>query len=60
MKKKLQSINIDQPENLNPISTPNTFLMGGALVGLNLLLMIGVGFYWINPKVHLYLSGRPL
>ena len=35
-------------------------VMGTALVGLNLVLMVSVGLYWINPSIHHYFSGRPL
>ena len=34
--------------------------MGAAFIALNLILMLALGCYWINPSVHLYLSGKPL
>ena len=41
-------------------STEQTFLLGGALVVFNLSLMLFVGFYWMNPVMHEFISGRPL
>ena len=35
-------------------------VIGTALVVLNLVLMVSVGLYWINPSIHHYFSGRPL
>ena len=34
--------------------------MSGALVGLNLLLMIFVYFYWTNSNVHQFITRSPL
>ena len=42
------------------VSDIQGMMMGGALVGLNLALMLFVGLYWTNPNFHLYISGRPL
>ena len=49
-------------EDSSQLDTSNlqVFLMGIALVGLNLLLMIFVGLYWTNPEVHQFITGRPL
>ncbi len=41
-------------------SQDQTFLWGGALVVVNLFLMLFVGLYWMNPVMHEYISGRPL
>tara|TARA_Y100001968_G_scaffold200362_1_gene183927 strand:- start:141 stop:320 length:180 start_codon:yes stop_codon:yes gene_type:complete len=41
-------------------SKENTFLLVGALVFLNLFLMLFVGLYWMNPVMHEFISGRPL
>ena len=41
-------------------SKDNTFLLGGALVFLNLFLMLFVGLYWMSPVMHEFISGRPL
>jgi len=41
-------------------SNDQTFLLGGALVFLNLLVMLFVGMYWMNPVMHEFISGRPL
>ena len=37
-----------------------SFLFGGALLLLNLFVMLFVGLYWMNPVMHEFLSGRPL
>ena len=41
-------------------SNDQPFLFGGALVALNLFVMLFVSFYWMNPVIHEFLSGRPL
>ena len=41
-------------------SNEQTFLLGLALLFLNLFLMLFVGFYWMNPVMHEFISGRPL
>tara|TARA_B100000965_G_scaffold369619_1_gene357123 strand:- start:1395 stop:1574 length:180 start_codon:yes stop_codon:yes gene_type:complete len=41
-------------------SNDQTFLLGGALVFFNLLVMLFVGMYWMNPVMHEFISGRPL
>ena len=41
-------------------SNEQTFLLGGALLLLNLFVMLFVGFYWMNPVMHEFISGRPL
>ena len=37
-----------------------SMMMGGALIFLNLLLMVLVGLYWTNSAMHQYISGTPL
>ena len=37
-----------------------SFLFGGALILLNLFVMLFVGLYWMNPVMHEFISGRPL
>ena len=37
-----------------------TLLLGGALVFFNLFVMLFVGFYWMNPEIHEFISGKPL
>tara|TARA_B100001996_G_C18316686_1_gene460794 strand:+ start:21 stop:200 length:180 start_codon:yes stop_codon:yes gene_type:complete len=37
-----------------------SFLFGGALLLLNLFVMLFVGLYWMNPVMHEFISGRPL
>ena len=41
-------------------SNDQNFLLGGALVFFNLLVMLFVGMYWMNPVMHEFISGRPL
>ena len=41
-------------------SNNQTFLLGGALLFLNLFVMLFVGLYWMNPVMHEFISGRPL
>ena len=41
-------------------SNEQTFLLGGALFIFNLFIMLFVGFYWMNPVMHEFISGRPL
>ena len=41
-------------------SSDHTLLLGGALVLMNLFVMLFVGLYWMNPVIHEFISGRPL
>ena len=41
-------------------SNEQTFLFGGALIVFNLIVMLFVGLYWMNPEMHEFISGRPL
>ena len=41
-------------------SKEKTFLLSGALIFLNLFVMLFVGLYWMNPVIHEFISGRPL
>ena len=41
-------------------SSDQNFLFGGALIIFNLLVMLFVGFYWMNPSMHEFISGNPL
>ena len=41
-------------------SNDQTFLLGGALIFFNLLVMLFVGLYWMSPVMHEFISGRPL
>tara|TARA_B100000945_G_scaffold40328_1_gene27089 strand:+ start:379 stop:558 length:180 start_codon:yes stop_codon:yes gene_type:complete len=41
-------------------SNEQTFLLGGALLFMNLFVMLFVGLYWMNPVMHEFISGRPL
>ena len=59
MKETPNAIVVNEINELEP-SSQQVLLMGTALVGLNLLLMISIGLYWTNPFIHEYLSGRPL
>ena len=41
-------------------SSDQTFLLSGALIFFNVLVMSLVGMYWMNPVMHEFISGRPL
>ena len=41
-------------------SNDQTFLIGGALIFFNFIVMLLVGLYWMNPVMHEFISGRPL
>ena len=41
-------------------SNDQTFLIGAAFILFNLLVMLFVGLYWMNPVMHQFISGRPL
>ena len=59
IKEKTNSINAGQIDDLES-NSPQVMVMGSALVGLNLFLMVSVGLYWTNPYIHEYFSGKPL
>ncbi len=59
MSKRLKKFTIEEITSINTTNLQMK-MMGGALVGLNILLMVFVGLYWTNPFVHLYFAGRPL
>tara|TARA_Y100001968_G_C19175726_1_gene627920 strand:+ start:556 stop:735 length:180 start_codon:yes stop_codon:yes gene_type:complete len=58
MNQNLQTLAQDSIES----STSNSpsLLLGGALVFLNLSVMLFVGLYWMSPVMHEFISGRPL
>ena len=58
MNQNFQAIVQENTED-NP-STDQTFLLGGALIFINVFLMLFVGLYWMNPVMHEFISGRPL
>ena len=60
MNNQIDSIFLDQGDQLKKSFHQKSYFMGGALIILNLILMSCMGFYWINPTVHQYLSGKPL
>ncbi len=41
-------------------SNEQTFLLSGALIFVNVFVMLFVGLYWMNPVMHQFISGRPL
>ncbi len=41
-------------------SFDQTFFLGGALIIFNIVVMLMVGLYWMNPVIHQFFSGRPL
>ena len=45
---------VAQSEGYNQI-----MIMGGAIAGLNLLLMVFVCFYWTNVDFHTFFTGKP-
>ena len=47
-------------ENSENVSNEQTLLISGALVVLNLSVMLFVGLYWMNPMMHEFISGKPL
>ena len=59
MKKNFQGVVLDEFEQSEPVNEQVMF-MGGALIFLNLTLMVFVGLYWTNPTMHQYISGKPL
>ena len=44
----------------SPAIKYQSLFMGGALVGLNLILIILFGLYWTNPQIHQMISGGQL
>ena len=58
MNQNFQAI-VQKPVNDNS-SNDQTFYLGYALVFFNLLVMLFVGLYWMNPEMHEFISGRPL
>tara|TARA_Y100001968_G_scaffold234925_1_gene218055 strand:+ start:245 stop:424 length:180 start_codon:yes stop_codon:yes gene_type:complete len=51
---------ITQETSKDITSNDQTFLLGGVLIIFNLLVMLFVGFYWMNPEMHEFISGSPL
>ena len=47
-------------ENTENSSDTQNFFIGGALLALNLFVMIFVALYWMNPVMHEFISGKPL
>ena len=58
MNQNFQAI-VEETTEDNP-SNDQTFLWGGALLFVNLFVMLFVGMYWMNPVMHEFISGRPL
>ena len=44
----------------NERSNPQIMIMGGAIAGLNVLLMVFVSLYWTNVDFHTLITGKPL
>ena len=59
MKEDSQGLVVKQLEDLDP-NNQQVMMMGAALIGFNLFLMISIGLYWTNPYIHQYFSGKPL
>ena len=49
-----------QETTKNNPSNDQTFVLSGALIFINVFVMLFVGFYWMNPVMHEFISGRPL
>ena len=58
MNQNYQAVVQENKEDIS--SNDQTFLLGGALVFFNVFLMLFVGFYWMNPVMHEFISGSPL
>tara|TARA_Y100001968_G_C18979468_1_gene536129 strand:+ start:95 stop:274 length:180 start_codon:yes stop_codon:yes gene_type:complete len=58
MNQNFQAIVQESSED-NP-SSEQTILFGGALIFFNVLVMLFVGLYWMNPVMHEFISGKPL
>tara|TARA_Y100001968_G_C19319818_1_gene698625 strand:- start:634 stop:813 length:180 start_codon:yes stop_codon:yes gene_type:complete len=58
MNQNFQAIVENSTENSS--SNIQSFVFGGALLVLNLIVMLSVGLYWMNPEMHQFISGRPL
>ena len=41
-------------------SNDQTILLSGVLIFFNVLVMLFVGLYWMNPVIHEFISGSPL
>tara|TARA_Y100001968_G_scaffold297743_1_gene307085 strand:+ start:825 stop:1004 length:180 start_codon:yes stop_codon:yes gene_type:complete len=58
MNRNLQAL--VQESNEDNLSNPQSFLLSGALLFVNLSVMLFVGLYWMNPVIHEFISGKPL
>jgi len=58
MNQNFQAV-VQESRDDNP-NSDQTLLLGGALIFFNLSVMLFVGFYWMNPEMHEFISGRPL
>ncbi len=58
MNQNFQAI-VQEAREDNP-SSDQTLLLSSILVFFNVLVMLFVGLYWMNPVMHEFISGRPL
>ncbi len=58
MNQNFQAV-VQETSKNNP-SNDQAFVLGGALIIFNVFVMLFVGFYWMNPVLHEFISGRPL
>ena len=58
MNQNFQAVVQETREDSSPFN--QTLLLGSALVIFNLLVMLLVGLYWMNPEMHEFISGKPL
>ncbi len=55
-----QTTRIQKDKSITTTGDFPLFVTGTVFVSLNLILMLFVGFYWISPSFHQFLTGNPL
>ena len=58
--KENQDKTVDYKASQPEADNQQIVIMGGAIAGLNLLLMVFVSMYWTNPDFHSLMTGKPL
>ena len=58
MNQNFQAVVQETREDSSPFS--QTLIFGSALIFFNLLVMLLVGLYWMNPEMHEFISGKQL
>ena len=59
MNKNMIKFKTNKPKDLS-YKNPQITIMGGAIAGLNVLLMTFVCLYWTNIEFHTFITGKPL